>query len=126
MRRRPPRSKRTDTLFPYTTLFRYRERKPSPSDADPTFIADDQSGHGSIVASSSSAFESAICNSASIWRSSTGSVMQRSSARSSSICRSEERRVGKECVSTCRSRWSPDNSKKKKRKERSEDKTDEK
>src|SRR3546814_3220330 len=26
---------------------------------------------------------------------------------SSSCCRSEERRVGKECVSTCRSRWSP-------------------
>src|SRR3546814_19481755 len=24
-----------------------------------------------------------------------------------SRCRSEERRVGKECVSTCRSRWSP-------------------
>src|SRR3546814_19075908 len=24
------------------------------------------------------------------------------------IVRSEERRVGKECVSTCRSRWSPD------------------
>src|SRR3546814_12903596 len=28
--------------------------------------------------------------------------------------RSEERRVGKECVSTCRFRWSPDHSKKKK------------
>src|SRR3546814_20956673 len=27
--------------------------------------------------------------------------------------RSEERRVGKECVSTCRSRWSPAHSKKK-------------
>src|SRR3546814_11368866 len=27
--------------------------------------------------------------------------------------RSEERRVGKECVSTCRSRWSPHHSKKK-------------
>src|SRR3546814_10964188 len=26
-------------------------------------------------------------------------------------CRSEERRVGKECVSTCRSRWSPYHSK---------------
>src|SRR3546814_14209658 len=26
--------------------------------------------------------------------------------------RSEERRVGQECVSTCRSRWSPDHSKK--------------
>src|SRR3546814_10417829 len=25
-----------------------------------------------------------------------------------SVLRSEERRVGKECVSTCRSRWSPD------------------
>src|SRR3546814_13758798 len=25
--------------------------------------------------------------------------------------RSEERRVGKECVSTCRSRWAPDHSK---------------
>src|SRR3546814_9586395 len=29
--------------------------------------------------------------------------------------RSEERRVGKECVSTCRSRWSPYHSKRKKR-----------
>src|SRR3546814_13895920 len=28
--------------------------------------------------------------------------------------RSEERRVGKECVSTCRARWSPSNYKKKK------------
>src|SRR3546814_20442602 len=28
--------------------------------------------------------------------------------------RSEERRVGKECVSTCRSRWAPYHSKKKK------------
>src|SRR3546814_16134892 len=34
----------------------------------------------------------------------------------SSICRSEERRVGKECVSTCRSRWSPYHSKKNKHK----------
>src|SRR3546814_16758995 len=32
--------------------------------------------------------------------------------------RSEERRVGKECVSTCRSRWSPYHSKKKKNKKR--------
>src|SRR3546814_20801346 len=30
------------------------------------------------------------------------------------LARSEERRVGKECVSTCRSRWSPYHSKKKK------------
>src|SRR3546814_10762193 len=31
------------------------------------------------------------------------------------IFRSEERRVGKECVSTCRSRWSPYHKKKKKK-----------
>src|SRR3546814_17826816 len=34
------------------------------------------------------------------------------------ITRSEERRVGKECVSTCRSGWSPSNEKKKKNKPR--------
>src|SRR3546814_13471664 len=34
-----------------------------------------------------------------------------------SPARSEERRVGKECVSTCRSRWSPYHSKKKKKKQ---------
>src|SRR3546814_16053178 len=31
--------------------------------------------------------------------------------------RSEERRVGKRCVSTCQTRWSPDHSKKKKEKQ---------
>src|SRR3546814_1291840 len=31
MRRRPPRSTRTDTLFPYTTLFRSRADKPRAS-----------------------------------------------------------------------------------------------
>src|SRR3546814_15056585 len=30
--------------------------------------------------------------------------------------RSDERRIGKECVSTCRSRWAPTNKKKKKKK----------
>src|SRR3546814_20343677 len=35
-------------------------------------------------------------------------------ARKCDVVRSEERRVGKECVSTCRSRWSPDHSTKNK------------
>src|SRR3546814_14561278 len=35
-------------------------------------------------------------------------VIGRSAAGSRIAPRSEERRVGKECVSTCRSRWSPD------------------
>src|SRR3546814_14666206 len=53
---------------------------------------------------------------------STPRCTQRSSPSSSSPCcssnfwnawrRSEERRVGKECVSTCRSRWSPYHKKK--------------
>src|SRR3546814_16811563 len=32
MRRRPPRSTRTDTLFPYTTLFRSQCKSPSKDD----------------------------------------------------------------------------------------------
>src|SRR3546814_13022983 len=36
----------------------------------------------------------------------------------SDVVRSEERRVGKECVSTCRSRWSPYHEKKKRIKNR--------
>src|SRR3546814_9241191 len=34
MIRRPPRSTRTDTLFPYTTLFRSNERKPKSEAAE--------------------------------------------------------------------------------------------
>src|SRR3546814_9562743 len=34
-------------------------------------------------------------------------MMKRRWGRIVAIARSEERRVGKECVSTCRSRWSP-------------------
>src|SRR3546814_20051926 len=34
-------------------------------------------------------------------------VLRRSGAEKERSHRSEERRVGKECVSTCRSRWSP-------------------
>src|SRR3546814_11884672 len=41
---------------------------------------------------------------------------ERRGEKHSVILRSEERRVGKECVSTCRSRWSPYRKKKKKKK----------
>src|SRR3546814_12176772 len=43
-------------------------------------------------------------------------MVQLSCSQSCSPARSEERRVGKECVSTCRSRRSPDNEKKKENK----------
>src|SRR3546814_5828674 len=41
----------------------------------------------------------------SLWREQRRSVRRR--LRHRLVMRSEERRVGKECVSTCRSRWSP-------------------
>src|SRR3546814_11535904 len=44
----------------------------------------------------------------------TASTCTTRASRSPSRDRSEERRVGKECVSTCRSRWSPYHYKKKK------------
>src|SRR3546814_6468670 len=49
MIRRPPRSTRTDTLFPYTTLFRSPCRLPSPLRARPP------SGHGRRTAARSCA-----------------------------------------------------------------------
>src|SRR3546814_17233479 len=38
MIRRPPRSTRTDTLFPYTTLFRSSRRDPCPADRMMAFV----------------------------------------------------------------------------------------
>src|SRR3546814_15255399 len=78
MIRRPPRSTRTDTLLPYTTLFR----------SDRAFAV------GAIVRADEQV-SADDCLAGNISRS-------RFHTR-----RSEERRVGKACVSTCRSRWSP-------------------
>src|SRR3546814_658319 len=41
MRRRPPRSTRTDTLFPYTTLFRSQSPPASTADSSVTWHVDD-------------------------------------------------------------------------------------
>src|SRR3546814_10824107 len=40
MRRRPPRSTRTDTLFPYTTLFRSLERREIVAERNPGAVID--------------------------------------------------------------------------------------
>src|SRR3546814_19712592 len=99
MIRRPPRSTRTDTLFPYTTLFRsellrahgglaarqalhvLHEVAETVHDAPPAGFDD-------------LALQDRIGGKEVGWREDIED-------------RSEERRVGKECVSTCRSRWSP-------------------
>src|SRR3546814_11565219 len=82
MIRRPPRSTRTDTLFPYTTLFRSRRASTS------------RTGDFGRAEGRPDTRRKRGCPS---------QAARRGHYRS----RSEERRVGKECVSTCRSRWSP-------------------
>src|SRR3546814_12432577 len=84
MIRRPPRSTRTDTLFPYTTLFRSVEpdRGEIHRDERDAGEHDDHDRH-------------------------PHPVLDAHRRQHALVARSEERRVGKECVSTCRSRWSP-------------------
>src|SRR3546814_2010376 len=51
MLRRPPRSTRTDTLFPYTTLFRSdaaAARIPSAARADPLAVGRDRDLRGAV------------------------------------------------------------------------------
>src|SRR3546814_11590618 len=127
MIRRPPRSTLTDTLLPYTTLFRSAgpdtEILPSiaycgaaPARRQAT-VADRPWVDGArpavaaiselpvpIVALTRPGSAIPCANSAAWLSPSTTRI---------GVPRSEERRVGKECVSTCRSRWSPVHYKKK-------------
>src|SRR3546814_14413851 len=96
MIRRPPRSTRTDTLFPYTTLFRSAANR---------VLRGREEVLGFVTRVLGSAWPT--------WRQvrreingSLGLVLYEGDAIRASVTRSEERRVGKECVRTCRSRWS--------------------
>src|SRR3546814_18939969 len=104
--RRPPRSTRTDTLFPYTTLFR--------SDR-PDRVAGQLGGEQRLYCAGDGRYE--------IPRDVEAVKVARSYAAGTSrwSCRSpgadflnpwvkprtEGGRGGKECGSTCRTRWSP-------------------
>src|SRR3546814_18604610 len=129
MIRRPPISKRTDTLFPYTTLFRsistpmgHLEAKHAPAMAAMRRISPIQRiGQPEDIAS---AAEFLLGPNASfitgIDLPVDGGVIAAQLFGSERAFRSEERRVGKECVRTCRYRWSPyHEQKKKKKKEKS-------
>src|SRR3546814_17691326 len=107
MIRRPPRSTRTDTLFPYTTLFRsYAVMKIELLDREPRC---DRAPGGCCVLLTAQR-DQFILRIAPRQRSHRAGrsafefdVIDALVGRD----RSEERRVGKECVSTGRSRWSP-------------------
>src|SRR3546814_14197413 len=95
MIRRPPRSTRTDTLFPYTTLFR-----------SPAIVEDRKQGFGSMLVEKLMARQ--LKADVKLSFPPTGAVCEfviPLDKQKGAAERSEARRVGKECVSTCRSRW---------------------
>src|SRR3546814_12217601 len=91
MIRRPPRSTRTDTLFPYTTLIR-----PSCNVPATEATIDTSSASAGVSAGKMPGMQLAIRD-----------------LPAPGGPRSEERRVGKGGVSTCRYLWSPYHNKKK-------------
>src|SRR3546814_17916675 len=101
MIRRPPRSTRTDTLFPYTTLVRSPQRF-----ARPPWVRGD-AGHPATRGPGVLADRRVARRSPPGDPVSRPSDDNRTNAALIVLFRSEERRVGKECVSTCRSRWAP-------------------
>src|SRR3546814_14695677 len=118
MVRQPPRLKRTETLFPYTTLFRsdVGDDDPRKSGGDPRQHA---VGVGKRCRRQPGEVERLDIGLAQRRivvdekdrllggkETHAGLSVRRKPAPPSGE-RSEERRVGKECVSTCRSRWSP-------------------
>src|SRR3546814_12384865 len=114
MIRRPPRSTRTDTLFPYTTLFRARqanELRETVIESSPLAIFT-LNPHGEITLWNPAAQRIFGYGSDEVvgrahptvpdeWMDDFRNMFRRVTKRS------DDRRVGKECVSTCRSRWRP-------------------
>src|SRR3546814_20097147 len=107
MIRRPPRSTRTDTLFPYTTLFRSAEAvRLHGRNARRT--AENEGTSGKIQgrqAPPSTGNDGALSQGKG---QSAGWLFAHVPSDSDFLrtLRSEERRVGNECASTCRYRWS--------------------
>src|SRR3546814_11859167 len=113
MTTRPTRSTRTEPLFPYTTLFRSWKVPRnwvaviSIGAINAALIAGNPPEHRlerlrrfwDIVSSSLPDFP--------LWRGERLRELVDEWSAAWVAMRSEERRVGKECVSTCRFRWSP-------------------
>src|SRR3546814_15565976 len=117
MIRRPPRSTRTDTLFPYTTLFRSQMlRRHHVIGAAIGLARDDRNLGDRRFGISEEQFRAMLDDAVKFLRGAGQKARDVDEgddrnlervAEAAEARRSEERRVGKECVSTCRSRWSP-------------------
>src|SRR3546814_15625028 len=117
---RPPRSTRTYTLFPSTTLFRAAWGLPHAAavaaitinPARVFGVADHagslaEGGAAELVLWSGDPLEPLSQPRLIFVEGIEAPLTARSLDLRDRYARSEERRVGKECVSTCRSRWSP-------------------
>src|SRR3546814_20206739 len=111
MIRRPPRSTRTDTLFPYTTLFRSFLPDAVYQIAAIAFrklihprSKKNKAGRASLGLCQIAQLDPLAAGSR--WRIGLKRLFDPAVECASRYARSEERRVGTECVSTCRSRWS--------------------
>src|SRR3546814_20970628 len=104
MIRRPPRSTRTDTLFPYTTLFRSDVQLVLlPHITEKVF--DGVKAFGDVLLVDSAFDREDVDRSTFLLPFSLSLLVVGHKSGYPLLARSEERRVGKECVSTCRSRW---------------------
>src|SRR3546814_20882780 len=119
MIRRPPRSTRTDTLFPYTTLFRSRGRSIPGAEVDNLVPGGFQllrqarlKGETGVIGRDCDRLDCHDLRERPPVSEKQRTLPYVAKARKGAT-RSDERRVGKECVSTCRSRWSPSRKKKK-------------
>src|SRR3546814_20184964 len=107
MIRRPPRSTRTDTRFPYTPLFRSVDQPGGGDDRGAMLVVME---HRNVHAFLQRGFDDEAIGRGDILEVDAAKARREQFDRLDEtlrIFRSEERRVGKECVSTCRSRWSP-------------------
>src|SRR3546814_18045503 len=100
MIRRPPRSTRTDTLFPYTTLFR-------SADTAVAIVLEHAALEYIVILGIVGATAVRRLNPNQPAQAIDEALGVRELRTTRIAPRSEERRVRKECVSTCRSRWSP-------------------
>src|SRR3546814_18008544 len=126
MIRRPPRSTRTDTLFPYTTLFRSGRTAAAlgqhdcqrPADSDRETVGCDTYAVHLLQLPAGAQDDRQARRRDSRFPKRTDATARRVriafrglrarihlSRRFPDVARSEERRVGNEWVSTCRSRW---------------------